>query len=204
MREKAAVTSKERILLVAAEQFAEHGYRGSSMRDIAAGSGMRAASLYNHYANKEALLLAIGRRYFAAMLPALRDAAASTDQPIDRLRAMIAAASTVGSTHRFEHLTMVGEVRTFGRSPDLAELIAAGQQCRDVWHRVLKQGRRSGELRSDVSPAAATWLIFTSITGLVDPGYRADALGDRSARSVAAMTKVLIDGLRRQPDCEQA
>ena len=200
MRPQAAVPSRDRILLVAAEQFAEHGYRGASMRDIAAGSGMRAASLYNHYAGKEALLLEIGRRYFAAMLPALQDAAVSAADPIERLRAMIAAASTVGATHRFEHLTMVGEVRTFGRSPELAELINAGQQCRDVWHRVLKQGRRTGELRNDVSPAAATWLIFTAITGLVDPGYRADALGDRSARSVTAMTKVLIDGLRRQPD----
>lgn len=198
MRTQAPLPSKERILLVAAEQFAEHGYRGASMRDIAAAAGMRAASLYSHYAGKEAMLLEIGRRYFAAMLPALQQAAASSSAPIDRLRALIAAAAGVGLSHRFEHLTMVAEVRMFDRSPELTELIEAGQRCRAVWQQILKQGRRSGDLRADVTPAAATWLIFTAITGLVDPGYRADALGDRSARSLTAMTKVLIDGLRSQ------
>lgn len=188
--------TRERILLIAAEQFAARGYHGASMRDIATAVGMRAPSLYSHFAGKEQLLLEIGRRYFDQMLPALQAAAAEPADPITRLHHLIAAASDIGQRQRSAHLTLVSEVRMFGDSPALAPLVDAGHACVQVWHRVITEGQESGDLRSDVSPAAATWLIFTAITGLVDPGHRADALGDPSSRTVDALTKVLIDGLR--------
>lgn len=46
----------ERLRAVAAELFARRGYGGTSMSEIAAGVGVRKASLYNYYASKEELL----------------------------------------------------------------------------------------------------------------------------------------------------
>jgi AcrR family transcriptional regulator len=45
--------TKETILNEALTLFAQRGYEGVSMRDIAAAVGIKAASLYNHYVNKE-------------------------------------------------------------------------------------------------------------------------------------------------------
>ena len=45
--------TKERILELAMELFAEHGYKGTSVRKIASKVGIRESALYNHYTNKE-------------------------------------------------------------------------------------------------------------------------------------------------------
>ncbi len=51
-----------RLLEVAAALFAERGYGGTSMADIAEGVGVRKASLYNYYASKGDLLMDLLRR----------------------------------------------------------------------------------------------------------------------------------------------
>jgi AcrR family transcriptional regulator len=53
--------SPERILEVATEQFYERGYRATTMRDIAAAVGVKAGSLYNHYASKQDILVRLCR-----------------------------------------------------------------------------------------------------------------------------------------------
>ncbi|MDA8348111.1 MAG: TetR/AcrR family transcriptional regulator [Pseudomonadota bacterium] len=49
------------ILEVALKLFAEHGYAGASIREIADGAGMRPASLYAHYPSKEHILAELCR-----------------------------------------------------------------------------------------------------------------------------------------------
>lgn len=51
-----AATSKEKILYTAIELFSQKGYSHVSMRDLAGTVGIKAASIYNHFANKEAIL----------------------------------------------------------------------------------------------------------------------------------------------------
>lgn len=60
-------SNKEKILRVAIELFAQKGYTGVSMREIAAEVNIKAASIYNHYSGKEALLDAIVD-YFSTQL----------------------------------------------------------------------------------------------------------------------------------------
>ncbi|WP_374575282.1 TetR/AcrR family transcriptional regulator [Phenylobacterium sp.] len=52
-------SSRDRILDVALVLFARQGYAGTSMRQIAGEVGMRASSLYSHFAGKEAILSAL-------------------------------------------------------------------------------------------------------------------------------------------------
>ena len=49
--------SADNICAVAVVHFSEHGYDASSLSDIAAQAGMRKASLYSHFAGKDALFL---------------------------------------------------------------------------------------------------------------------------------------------------
>ena len=51
-----AADTKERILETALERFAQSGYLGTSMSDIAAQLGITKAALYKHYASKQEIL----------------------------------------------------------------------------------------------------------------------------------------------------
>jgi len=57
-----AGTTKERILETALELFAEKGYLGTSMRDIAQRLGITKGALYKHYAGKQEILDSIVER----------------------------------------------------------------------------------------------------------------------------------------------
>ncbi len=57
--EAAAPTTRERILSEALNLFAQSGYGGASMRELARRVGIRESSLYNHFAGKAAILEAI-------------------------------------------------------------------------------------------------------------------------------------------------
>ncbi len=59
--------TKERILDCAIDLFSEKGYKEVSVREIAAAVGIRAASLYKHYENKEAILESIFSLFRAIM-----------------------------------------------------------------------------------------------------------------------------------------
>jgi AcrR family transcriptional regulator len=54
-----APSTRERILAEALNLFAESGYGGASMRELARRVGVRESSLYNHFAGKAAILEAI-------------------------------------------------------------------------------------------------------------------------------------------------
>lgn len=49
--------SADKICAIAIDHFAQHGYDGSSLSDIAQAAGMRKASLYAHFAGKDELFL---------------------------------------------------------------------------------------------------------------------------------------------------
>ncbi|MFW9788617.1 MAG: TetR/AcrR family transcriptional regulator, partial [Candidatus Thorarchaeota archaeon] len=46
-------STKKQILESAYHLFIERGFSGSSMRDIAKNAGIKAASIYNHFENKD-------------------------------------------------------------------------------------------------------------------------------------------------------
>ncbi|WP_345984329.1 TetR/AcrR family transcriptional regulator [Sulfurimonas sp. HSL-1656] len=58
--------TKKLIEEAAMDLFAEHGYKGASVRKIAAKVGIRESALYNHFENKEAIFLAVAGRVFAS------------------------------------------------------------------------------------------------------------------------------------------
>jgi AcrR family transcriptional regulator len=60
-----------RILDTAERLFAKKGYSGTTLRDVAAASGLRIPSLYNHFASKDSLYAAVLEQGIAPLLEAM-------------------------------------------------------------------------------------------------------------------------------------
>ncbi len=75
----------------AARLFREKGYAFTSMRDIAAASGMLAGSLYYHFASKDQLLVAVYAEGVRRITAAVDTALAREGEPWERLERVCAA-----------------------------------------------------------------------------------------------------------------
>jgi len=73
-RRRGAVTAA-RILDAAEELFAERGYHGTTLRDVADAVGLRIPSLYNHFASKDALYAAVLARGIGPVVTLLSELA---------------------------------------------------------------------------------------------------------------------------------
>ncbi len=58
LSEKAALLKRQHILQAATSVFAEHGFRGATIRMVAQEAGVSDGTIYNSFENKQALLLA--------------------------------------------------------------------------------------------------------------------------------------------------
>jgi AcrR family transcriptional regulator len=68
----------------------EHGYHGTSVREIADRAGMSSAALYHHFSSKQDLLFRITDRGIEALVRSTEDALlASPNDPASRLRAIV-------------------------------------------------------------------------------------------------------------------
>lgn len=75
----------------AARLFRDKGYAFTSMRDIAAASGMLAGSLYYHFASKDQLLVAVYAEGVRRITAAVDTALAREGEPWERLERVCAA-----------------------------------------------------------------------------------------------------------------
>jgi AcrR family transcriptional regulator len=106
---------REDILRAAAEVLQRSGYEAATMKDIAAAVNLTAASLYHHFRNKDALLLAVLELGLEAVTQQIEPIACS-DQPADaRLRAMIRAHILGVTENTAVAAAMVFEIRSLMR-----------------------------------------------------------------------------------------
>jgi TetR/AcrR family transcriptional regulator len=86
--EEAPKPRKEEILEVATRLFAERGYEGTSMNDVAEHVGMRKASLFYHFATKDSLYESVVDRIIASLHEPLEAIYASSGTFPERLDAL--------------------------------------------------------------------------------------------------------------------
>jgi AcrR family transcriptional regulator len=79
--------SRAIVIDTACELFAERGYRGTAMKDIAEALGVRASSLYNHVTSKQDILFAIMDKAMDRALRAQEEALAGVEDVCGQLRA---------------------------------------------------------------------------------------------------------------------
>ena len=84
--------TRDRVMQAALALFAERGYRGASLRDIAWRIGIKAPSLLHHFASKEQLYLAVLDRIFEGLGDAARRVLNGRGSRQERMREAVAGA----------------------------------------------------------------------------------------------------------------
>ena len=83
----------EEILAAALAVFAERGYDGTRVRQIAQRAGVSDAAMYSHHESKEAVALALFRRHIARYARALQEIAGDGDTSVEQRIRRIAVAT---------------------------------------------------------------------------------------------------------------
>ncbi len=145
----------DRILDAAEALFAARGFAGTSVRDIANAVGLNPASLYNHFANKEALYEAVLARGVRPLVELLEQAAKSETVEAETIitRVMEHLARTPQLPRLIQHEALSGgehltEVVRNWVHPLLVPAMAAAS----------RRSEGSGWDEDELAPMIAAWL----------------------------------------------
>jgi AcrR family transcriptional regulator len=174
----------------AARLFAEKGYHGTSIGDLAEAMGVQKGSLYAHIESKADLLWDVahdGAVAFHEALDAVPDGLNATEKIRLSLRAhlrVIAEQLDVATVFIREWRYLDGERRD--------EFVAERRRYEERFRALFREGRDLGELRTDLDDATATLLALSAANWAytwLRPGVDTDELADR-------FDAVLLDGMR--------
>ncbi len=189
-----APDGRELVLDTAARLFREEGYAGTSLRDIAAEAGMRAASLYHHFESRDAIVSEVLRIGVERVFEYVR-------QAVDELPAN-AGPRALLQTAIHRHLQAMlqlqdytsANVRIFGQVP--AHVREAHLPLRDAyeryWASLLNRCAKQGALDKQRDLRLARLFLLTAMNGTLD-WFQG---GDVSLKATAdEMTELVLNGL---------
>src|SRR5580765_746728 len=163
----------------AARLFAEKGYHGTSIGDLAKSMGVQKGSLYETMRD--------GAEAFHGVLDAIPDELPATEKIRLALRGhlrVVAEQLDVATVFVREWRYLEGERRD--------EVVAERRRYEDRVRALFREGRELGELRTDLDDATAALLTLSAANWAytwLQPGRDTDLLADR-------FTALLLDGMR--------
>jgi TetR/AcrR family transcriptional regulator, cholesterol catabolism regulator len=174
------MSRKDELSRQAARLFAEKGYHGTSIGDLADSMGVQKGSLYAHIEGKEDLLYETMREGAAAFHGAL-DAVPDDAPPAEKVRLALRAHLRVVSEQLDVATVFVQEWR-YLEGERLEEVVSERRRYEERIRDLFREGRDLGELRADLDVHAAA-LVFLSAANWaytwLAPGADTDVLADR-------------------------
>jgi AcrR family transcriptional regulator len=199
---------RERILDAASTVFAEKGFAGARVDDIASRAGINKAMLYYHVGDKTALYSAVLLRNFGRVRSALDEALAGGGTARQRLEAVITALTRMVQRYPDHPRMMLREIASGAASLE-PEVLAAMLEVLGVVRGLIAEGTAAGEFRL-IDPVLTHLtlvgaVVFLNATAPIRE--RAAALGPgfslpEPTTDIAHFIKeMLLDGLaaERQP-----
>ena len=183
-------TRREELTRTAARLFAERGFHGTSMGDLAEAMGVQKGSLYSLTGSKQELLqetLRQGAEAFHGALDAVPEDAPSVERIRVALRGHLRVVSEqidVATVFTREWRYLEGDARDV--------FLAERRRYEERWRALLREGVEAGELRTDLDVAAAALLVLSAANWAytwLEPGRDTSDLADR-------FTAIVIDGIR--------
>jgi AcrR family transcriptional regulator len=190
-----AQEEKRRLLLEAAVRvFARKGYHASRVGDIAEEAGVAHGLLYHYYDSKEAVLRAVFRETWRALIETIRSVEQAGDPPREQLRKV--AEILLRSWRRDPDLVrvLVLEVTRSqhlpGEMDEIAESFEAIQE-------IVERGQADGTIRPDLDPRLASYVFFGAVEELLT-GWVLRRLPDSEedvARAEHTLVEIVTGGL---------
>lgn len=184
---------RQLIIASALRQMGERGYHGTSTRDIAEGAHITVASIYHHFASKQAILQHI-------TVSALEDSIAKTrgavlragSHPLDQLQAIVRVWTIFHATSRDQAIVTATELRSLDGEGRRVVITLRDQQ-EQIFRDVVQYGVDEGAFLTKLPTDATRWIINTgqqvSTWFRPDGPLTADALADRYAILAAAIVE---------------
>ncbi|MBH0119586.1 TetR/AcrR family transcriptional regulator [Rhodococcus sp. HM1] len=159
-------------LVAALEAFAERGYDGTSIREIASRAGLSVPGLYHHYPSKQALLMSLTTTVMNDLLDRSRRALAEAGPtPSERFDAVVESLLRFHMFRRNEAFIASTEMRSM--EPESREAFVA---LRDTQQRmvdeIVRDGVAAGEFTTPYPEDASR--AVTTMCVAVASWYRAD------------------------------
>jgi TetR/AcrR family transcriptional regulator, cholesterol catabolism regulator len=174
----------------AAKLFAQKGYHGTSIGDIAEALGVQKGSLYSHIASKEDLLYETMREGAEAFHAAL-DAIPEDTPAVDKIRLALRGHLRVVAEQLDVATVFVQEWRYLeGERRD--EIVAERRRYEERIRDLFREGRELSELRADLDETAAALLLLSAANWAytwLQRGRDTDEIADR-------FFALLVDGMR--------
>jgi AcrR family transcriptional regulator len=190
---------RDQILTTAATLFATKGYTKTSMRDVAAASGILAGSLYHHFESKEAIAVELVENYHADLVDAVRASSSADAAGADAVTALQLFTREVAEVS-FRHQAAL-QIRMFDApstaSSSLKTVIHADPASLNRrWRTLISAAVADGAISPDVDPRLLRHVLYrvTMQAGLLGWAWRATG-GTREVTD--CITTIIFDGLAR-------
>ena len=174
----------------AARLFAEKGYHGTSIGDLAKALGVQKGSLYAHIQSKQDLLYETMRDGATAFHGAL-DMIPEDLPSLEKIRLALRGHLRVVADQLDVATVFVREWR-YLEGARREEIVAERRRYEDRFRALFREGRELGELRTDLDDASATLLALSAANWAytwLQAGRDTDELADR-------FFGILLDGIR--------
>jgi AcrR family transcriptional regulator len=159
------LATRRRVLDAAEALFAQRGYEAASMADVAERAGVSVGTLYHHFPDKRALLLALIDDWGDRELARGRGRIAELREAPEGVRAAVAAllASSSRELSRSGGLRLV-LLELAERDPDVrARLARIDQVAVERLAALLAAARARGRIRAAVDPGTAAFLVTRAL-----------------------------------------
>ena len=190
-----AQADKRKLILDAAIRvFAEHGYHGARVGDIAEDAGVAHGLLYHYFSSKDEVLRTIFVENWGELITRFRAVEDSNEPAPEKLEGI---AKILLRTWRNDPALVTVMVREVARSQQLQAQVEDVREAFAVVQRVIEEGQASGAFRSGVDARLASWIFYGGLeevlTGWV-LGQLPDSEGD-VARAERTAIEIALRGL---------
>jgi AcrR family transcriptional regulator len=184
-----AQQDKRKLILDAAIRvFAEHGYHGSRVGDIAEDAGVAHGLLYHYFASKDDVLRTIFVENWGELIGRFRAVEASDEPATEKLEGI---AKILLRTWRNDPALVTVMVREVARSQQIHGQVDEVGEAFAIIQRVIEEGQASGGFRRDVDARLASWVFYGGLEEVLT-GWVLGQLPD-SEDDVAAAEHVAIE-----------
>jgi len=147
---------------IAAELFAQKGYRATTVREIADAAGILSGSLYHHFDSKESIGDEILSGFINEVLANYRDALDAAPDPKAALEQIVHSTSRTLSQHRAALAMLQNDWAHFAGQARFAYLPKALREIERIWIEQLELGKRAGMFRPDLD-ARLTYRLLQDV-----------------------------------------